>query len=250
MGLFTNPLGYAGYPPGATAPAQIVNSTVRSATATEVEAGVLDNVYVSPATLGSIDTGLFASPPPLGNEAPNTVAATTLTSSGNTTLASGTAVTTITLGAGVPAGARTTTFLSAGSGVNDTFNLFSGVNTAGTQQVNIFSGNSSGGTQVFNLFTGTLAGTTNIGTGAAVHVLNLLSSTGELGVFGKTAAVQQTQAAITNSVTAGGTTGTIANFTDLTVYANDSTAIRNDIYQLALALGSVITGLRAYGLLK
>lgn len=37
----------------------------------------------------------------------------------------------------------------------------------------------------------------------------------------------------TNSVTAGGSTGIIANFTDLTTYANDAATIRNDIYQLA-----------------
>lgn len=315
MGLFTNPLGYAGYPPGVTASAEVVNSTVRAATTAEVQAGTLNDVYVSPATIGSIDTGLFASPPPLGDVAPNTVASTTLTSSGNTTLATAvtatsatianaantgalvvqiangasgansevdilsgvgttgagtlkmannTRVTTIDLGNVAPAAARTTTVLGGNAAVNDTLTIFGGapsantqsltvfggVATGGTQTVSLFSGNSSAGTQSFNLFTGTHAGTTNIGTGAAVHVLNLLASTGTLGVFGQTAAVQQTQGVLTNSVTSGGSTGTIANFTDLTVYANDAATIRNDIYQLALALSGVITGLRAYGFFK
>ena len=54
---------------------------------------------------------------------------------------------------------------------------------------------------------------------------------------------------LTNNVTAGGTDGTIANYTDLTTYANDAAAIRNDIYQLARKLKQVNDGLRAYGLL-
>lgn len=37
---------------------------------------------------------------------------------------------------------------------------------------------------------------------------------------------------VINSVTSGGTDGTIADFTDLSTYANDAAAIRNNIYQL------------------
>lgn len=54
---------------------------------------------------------------------------------------------------------------------------------------------------------------------------------------------------ITNSVTSGGTDGTIANYTDLTVYSNDAAAIRNDIYQLARTVKFCSDALRAYGLL-
>jgi len=62
--------------------------------------------------------------------------------------------------------------------------------------------------------------------------------------------VKQASAAdLTNSVTAGGTTDTIANFTDLTTYANSAAAIHNDIYQLARKLKQVNDALRAYGLL-
>lgn len=78
MGLFTNPLGHAGYPPGVTGTPSTQPSEVRAATATEVAAGVLNNCYVSPATASSLDAGLFASPPVLGSTAPNAVHATTL----------------------------------------------------------------------------------------------------------------------------------------------------------------------------
>jgi hypothetical protein len=172
MGLFTNPLGYAGYPPGASAPANVVNSTVRAATAAEAAAGTLNDVYISPATESSSVTLDFASPPPIGITAANTGAFTTLTSTSTTTLASG--------------------------------------------------------------------------AGAAAKLGN---ATGTLGFFGAAGATKVTQGAITNSVTVGGVTGTIADYTDLTVYANDSNAIRDDIYQLAKGLQNTIAALRSYGLL-
>lgn len=90
-------------------------------------------------------------------------------------------------------------------------------------------------------------GNTALASGAGATAA-LGNSTGTLGFFGSTGATRVSQAALTNSVTAGGTTGTIANYTDLTVYANDSNAIRNDIYQLSLALANVIAALRSYGL--
>lgn len=262
MGLFSNPLGHAGYPPN-PATATVVNSTVRAATLAEVQAGVLNDVYVSPATAAGLDAGLFASPPALGNVAPNSVAATLLSSTGNISLANTAAVTSIAIGNIAPSAARTTTMLGGNSAQNDTFNIFPGAPSAnqqtysvfggapsgGTQAVGFFTGNATGGAQSFSLLTGTRAGTANLATGAAAHTLNLLSSTGLLGVFGATAVVRQSQGALTNSVTAGGTPGTIANFTDLTTYATDAPTIRNDIYQLALALSGVITGLRNYGLL-
>jgi hypothetical protein len=43
--------------------------------------------------------------------------------------------------------------------------------------------------------------------------------------------------------------GTIANYTDLTIYANDAAAIRNNIYQLARALKQDHDALRLYGFL-
>lgn len=72
---------------------------------------------------------------------------------------------------------------------------------------------------------------------------------GKLGFFGATSQTQQTSGAnLTNNVTSGGTNDTIANFTDLTTYANDAATIRNDIYQLARKLKQINDGLRTYGL--
>lgn len=95
----------------------------------------------------------------------------------------------------------------------------------------------------------TSTGASNIGSGAGVAA-RLGNSTGTVGFFGSVGATRVAQAALTNSVTVGGTTGTIADFTDLTTYATDAPTIRNDIYQLALALANVITALRSYGLLS
>lgn len=94
----------------------------------------------------------------------------------------------------------------------------------------------------------TSTGASAIGTGAGVAA-RLGNTTGTVGFFGSVGATKVTQGAITNSVTAGGVTGTIANYSDLTVYANDSAAIRNDIYQLSLALSNTVGALRSYGLL-
>lgn len=265
MGLFTNPLSHAGYPPGVTGTPTTQPSEVRAATVAEANAGVLDNVYISPATQAAAVAVDFASPPALGfgSTTPRPVASTTLTSSGNTTLGTGAAATTFSLFNIAPSGARTSTYNGGNSAQNDSvtwfsgnpsanaqsFSVFAGLPSGGTQTVNFFTGNATGGTQAFNLLTGTRAGTANIGTGAAVHTVNLLASTGKLGAFGATAVVQQLQGAITNSVTVGGSTGVIADYSDLTVYANDAAAIRNDIYQLGLALSGCITALRNYGLL-
>lgn len=70
-----------------------------------------------------------------------------------------------------------------------------------------------------------------------------------LGFFGTAPVIKQVSGAdLTNSVTAGGSTDVIANYTDLLVYANDAAAIRNDIYQLAKKLKQINDGLRALGL--
>lgn len=147
MGLFSNPLGHAGYPPNVTGTPSTQPASVRAATPAEAAAGVLNDVYISPQVLGS--------------------------------------------------GAAITSIASAP------------------------------------------------GSDASVG-----NATGQVGFFGSAGATVVSQAALTNSVTSGGTTGTIADFTDLTTYATDAPTIRNDIYQLALALSNVITALRAYGLLQ
>lgn len=52
MGLFTNPLSHAGYPPGVTGTPSTLPSEVRAGTSAEVAAQVLNSVYVCPATVG------------------------------------------------------------------------------------------------------------------------------------------------------------------------------------------------------
>jgi len=68
------------------------------------------------------------------------------------------------------------------------------------------------------------------------------------GFIGAAPVVAQTVGAVTNNVTAGGVDGTIANITDLLVYANDAAAIRNDIYQLARSVKQLSDALRIFGL--
>lgn len=71
-----------------------------------------------------------------------------------------------------------------------------------------------------------------------------------IGFLGSAAQLQQASGAnLTNNVASGGTDDTIADFTDLTVYATDAATIRNDIYQLARKLKQVNDALRLYGLL-
>lgn len=71
-----------------------------------------------------------------------------------------------------------------------------------------------------------------------------------LGFMGSTPVAKQVSGAdLTNNVTSGGTSDTIANYTDLIIYANDAAAIRNDIYQLARKQKQINDALRLYGLL-
>lgn len=254
MGLFTNPLSHAGYPPGVTGTPTTQPSEVRAATAAEVAAGVLTNCYVSPATAQSSIALDFASPPVLGfgSTTPRPVHATTLSTAGAITLAEGNniAVGTVT---GTKIGTATSQklgFFNATPIIQNTSttDLRTGLinlgffATGGASPLDLNGGALTVGSETIadggNIVVGTTTGT-KIGT----------ATTQKLGFYNATPVVQQTQGAITNNVTAGGSTGTIANFTDLTVYANDSAAIRNDIYQLALGLQGCIAALRTYGLL-
>lgn len=100
----------------------------------------------------------------------------------------------------------------------------------------------------------TTAGTDYIlvNTSAAQVVLGAASVAtkvvGNVGFFNTTPVAQQTVGAVTNNVTSGGTTGTIANYTDLVTYANDAAAIRNNLYQLARSVAQLATAVRNLGL--
>jgi hypothetical protein len=88
MGLFTNPLGHAGYPPRVTGTPETQPSEVQAATLAEANAGVINYKYISPATQAAAVALDFASPPALGfgSTTPRPVHATTLDSTGTTSL--------------------------------------------------------------------------------------------------------------------------------------------------------------------
>lgn len=116
MGLFTNPLSYAGYPPDVTGTPTTQNSSVRAATAAEAASGTLTNCYISPATAESATALDFASPPVLGfgSTTPRPVHATTLE------------VTTgpVTLGDGVNVIANASTGTKIGTATTQKFGFF------------------------------------------------------------------------------------------------------------------------------
>lgn len=126
MGLFANPLSHAGYPPGVTGTPSTQPSEVRAATLAEAAAGVLNNCYISPSTLGGSVSLDFASPPVLGfgSTTPRPVAATTLSSTSTTTLGSG-------AGASVNVGSNATSVVNIG-GTAGTLGFFGTTPTAGT----------------------------------------------------------------------------------------------------------------------
>ena len=105
------------------------------------------------------------------------------------------------------------------------------------------------------LLNGTDSGTclqlVNAGSGpylVAGAILSVNKTT--LSFFGATGTTQAASGAtLTNNVTAGGTTNTLADFTSLTVYATDAAAIRNNIYQLGQKVKALTDALRNYGLL-
>ena len=86
--------------------------------------------------------------------------------------------------------------------------------------------------------------------GADATELFRLDVSSKISFFGATTVVKQTSGAnLTNNVTSGGTNDQVDNWTDLSIYAMDSAAIRNAIYQLARKQKQINDALRAYGLL-
>lgn len=241
-----NPNGYDGSP--GTVHKQGI---VRFATAAEAAEGVLDNVAISPATAQSATALDFASPPVLGfgSTTPRPVHATTLDSTGLTSIATGAAAVanignaTGTIGFfGVAAAARP----GATTDIKDGLALMGLLTNGGATPLNL-----DGGALTAGAISGTTlasTGNTSLATGAGATAA-LGNATGTVGFFGSAGATVVTQGAVTNNVTSGGVANTIADFTDLTVYANDAATIRNDIYQLSAVLANVVSALRSYGLL-
>lgn len=77
-----------------------------------------------------------------------------------------------------------------------------------------------------------------------------IATTGGAGFHGESvqAQISGLDADLTNSVTSGGTDNTIADYSDLSTYATDAAAIRNNIYQLARSVKVIQDGLRDLGL--
>ncbi len=202
---------------------------VRFATLGETLAAASTQLAISPATLAAAATGFVP-------------AATTLVA-GKTFLATNAqAVTgTLTDNHAINPASLTARLAAPGAigGTTPAAGTFTAVNATSI-------GGTTPGTGAFTTLAST--GNSNIASGAG-NTAQLGNATGTVGFFGSAGATQVSQAALTNNVTAGGSAATIADFTDLTVYANDSAAIRNDIYQLALALANVISAMRSYGLL-
>lgn len=76
-------------------------------------------------------------------------------------------------------------------------------------------------------------------------------TTQKLGWWNKSPVVQPTNGVdLTNNVTSGGTNDQIDNYTDLSTYATDANAIRNNIYQLARKVKIINDALRLMGLMS
>lgn len=94
----------------------------------------------------------------------------------------------------------------------------------------------------------TMADAANIITGTTTGSKIGTASNQKIGFWNASPVIQQSVAALTNNVTAGGSNDVIADYSDLTIYANDAAAIRNDIYQLARKLKETVDALRLYGI--
>lgn len=91
----------------------------------------------------------------------------------------------------------------------------------------------------------------NIIVGGTTGTKIATSTSQKMGFWNKSPSTQPANGAdLTNNAAVGGTNDTIANYTDLTTYANDAAAIRNNLYQLARKLKVVNDALRAIGIMS
>lgn len=127
-------------------------------------------------------------------------------------------------------------YLYAGNGGNGSAAQVSGTGgdlflRAGDRGANNGGGLGNGGNITIDAGQGSTAGYITIGP-ANTGIINIGRTAGSLGLYGVTAVVQPTTAALTNNVTSGGSANVLADFISLTTYATDAAVIRNDIYQL------------------
>ena len=254
MALVRSPLAYTGSPPNPQY-ATVVNSTVRAATTAEANTGTKNDVYISPKTMQAAASVDFASPPVLGfgSTTPRPVHATTLGIGGLTTIADAQNI-----AVGTTTGTEIGTSASQKLGFFGATPVVQPVTTTDIKTALVNLGLLASGTSPLNLGSGalgsgtfTIADASNIVIGSTTGTKIGTATTQKIGFYNAAPVVQQTQGAIINNVTSGGSTGTIADITDITTYSNAGAgaAIRNDIYQLALGLQGCIAALRTYGLL-
>lgn len=119
MGMFTNPISYAGYPPGVTGTPTTQNTTVRAATQAECDTGTATDCYVSPATQQASVSVDFASPPVLGfgSTTPRPVHATTISATTPVPVSSGGSGAATFTAHGVLIGAGTSAFAVTSAGL-------------------------------------------------------------------------------------------------------------------------------------
>lgn len=259
MGLFSNPLGHAGFPPGATAPATTVNSTVRAATLAESTAGTRSDVYISPALQSAFDAAIFAVPPALGSTTPNAVSSTTLgatglaslatmNTTGDTNLATAVTATAVSIAGAANTGALVVNIATGASAADSTVNILNGANSAGTPRFNVATGSATGA--ILNFGTGPNTTSISVGTGAAANQVRIASSTSSLGFYGKLPTAVQVLPTVTNSSTGVGVAGTISALPDLTVFANSASQIDGNFNQIAIYMNQITTALTNLGLTK
>lgn len=122
--------------------------------------------------------------------------------------------------------------------------------TAGATGTPGGGGSGDGGNVVIN------AGYSGAGTSGYIEIGTTVASAIRIGTFstlmgffGNAAVAQQNAGGtITNSITSGGTADTFVDYTDLTVYATDAAAIRNNMYQMAAKLKKMDDALRLLGI--
>ncbi len=196
MGLFSNPLGYAGYGPGATGTIYNTAANVRAATATEAAAGTLTDCYISPATADSATALDFANPPAggFGSGTRRPVFASTLSSLGATTLN--------------VTGAATTTIGTGGTGIVQIGNTTGNTAVTGSLTASTTLTASSGAITATNgnLVLGTAGNKLSIATGSNASIGTSVAMTAGSVTISTTAVTASSKIFLTAN-TAGGTPG-------------------------------------------
>jgi len=138
------------------------------------------------------------------------------------------------------------TYLNAGSGGSvNILNAGSPIATLNNNTISLTGKSGTSTTTTLGNTHGTSSTTINAGTGG----ITIGAVGAKIGFFGVTTAVKQTTSNMTNSITAGGTSNTLTNYTNLSTYSSDAAAIRGNFYRIGLKLNEIIDALQAYGLM-